>query len=72
MLTLIRRVMHGPLENPANQELPDLSIREVLVLVPVALLILAIGIFPGLLFATMEPSVTALLNQIGPAIVSSR
>ena len=72
MLTLIRRVMHGPLENPDNQELPDLSTREVLVLVPIALLIFAIGIFPGLLFARIEPSVMALLDQIGPAIVSSR
>jgi NADH-quinone oxidoreductase subunit M len=70
MLTLIRRVMHGPLENPANQELADLSTREVLSLAPIALLIFAIGIFPGLLLDRMEPSVMALLNQIGPTIVS--
>ncbi|UCC61771.1 MAG: NADH-quinone oxidoreductase subunit M [Anaerolineae bacterium] len=70
MLTLFRRVMHGPLEDSANRELPDLSTREVLVLVPIALLILAIGILPGLLLARMEPSVTALLNRIGPVIVS--
>jgi NADH-quinone oxidoreductase subunit M len=70
MLTLFRRVMHGPLEDSANRELPDLSTREVLVLVPIALLIFAIGILPGLLFARMEPSVTALLDRIGPVIVS--
>jgi len=70
MLTLIRRVMHGPLEGAANQALSDLSPREVLTLVPIALLILAIGILPGLLFARMEPSVTALLDRIGPVIVS--
>ncbi len=69
MLTLLRRVMHGPLENPANQELTDLSPREVLVLAPVALLILTIGLFPGLLFDRMEPSVRTLLIQIGPAAV---
>jgi NADH-quinone oxidoreductase subunit M len=72
MLTLFRRVMQGPLENPANQELSDLSTREVFVLVPIAILIFAIGVLPGLLFAKIEPSVMALLDQLGPAIVSLR
>jgi NADH-quinone oxidoreductase subunit M len=69
MLTLIRRVMHGPLENPDNQALADLSARELVVLLPIALLILAIGILPNLFFARIEPSVEALLIHIGPAIV---
>jgi NADH-quinone oxidoreductase subunit M len=72
MLTLVRRVMHGPLENPDNQELSDLSTREVLVLVPVTLLIFAIGIFPSLLLARMAPSVADLLDQLGPAVVGLR
>jgi NADH-quinone oxidoreductase subunit M len=72
MLTLVRRVMHGPLEDPANQELLDLSTREVLVLVPIVILIFAIGIFPGLLLDRMEPSVVALLDRIGPAVVGLR
>ena len=72
MLTLVRRVMHGPLEDPANQELLDLSTREVLVLVPIVILIFAIGIFPGLLLDRMEPSIVALLDRIGPAVVGLR
>lgn len=72
MLTLFRRVMHGPLENPANRELSDLSIREVLILVPITLLIFAIGILPGLLLARMGPSAMALLDQMGLAIVGLR
>jgi NADH-quinone oxidoreductase subunit M len=64
MLMLVRRVMHGPLENPANEELSDLSGREVLALAPIALLILVIGILPGLLFDLMEPSVRDLLEQV--------
>ena len=72
MLTLVRRVMHGPLENPDNQELSDLSTREVLVLVPIVILIFAIGIFPGLLLDRMEPSIVALLDRIGPAVVGLR
>ncbi len=69
MLTLIRRVMHGPLDNPENQSLPDLSLRELVVLIPVALLMLFIGLFPSLFFAQMEPSIRDLLIHIGPAIV---
>jgi NADH-quinone oxidoreductase subunit M len=72
MLTLIRRVMHGPLENPANQKLQDLSSREVLIMVPIALLIFAIGIFPSLLLERMEPSVRVLLGQMLPAMTNLR
>ena len=72
MLTLIRHVMHGPLENPANKELQDLSSREVLIMVPIALLIFAIGIFPSLLFERIEPSVRVLLGQMLPAMTTLR
>ncbi len=69
MLTLVRRVMHGPLENPANQELPDLSPREVWTLVPIVVLFFVIGIFPGLLLTRIEPSVIALMEEMGPVVL---
>jgi NADH-quinone oxidoreductase subunit M len=67
MLTMFRRVMHGPLDKPANRELEDLSTREIAVLVPIVVLIFLIGVFPNLFFNKMGASVTALLAQVaGP------
>ena len=67
MLTMFRQVMHGPLDNPANQGLQDLSSREIAVMVPIIILIFLIGIFPNLLLDKMGASVAALLAQVaGP------
>ena len=65
MLTMFRQVMHGPLDKPANQELKDLSAREIAVLVPIVILIFLIGIFPNLFLSKMGTSVAALLAQVG-------
>jgi NADH-quinone oxidoreductase subunit M len=64
MLTMFRRVMHGPLDKPANRELKDLSAREIAVLVPIVILIFLIGIFPNLFFDKMGASVAALLQMV--------
>jgi NADH-quinone oxidoreductase subunit M len=64
MLTMFRRVMHGPLDKPANRELKDLSAREIAVLVPIVILIFLIGIFPNLFLAKMGTSVAALLQMV--------
>ncbi len=63
MLTMFRRVMHGPLDKPVNRQLQDLSAREVIVLVPVVIFIFLIGLFPNLFFDKMRSSVDNLLNQ---------
>ena len=65
MLTMFRRVMHGPLDKPANRELEDLTRREIAVLAPIVVLIFLIGIFPNLFFAKIDASVMALLAQVG-------
>ncbi len=63
MLTMFRRVMHGPLDKPVNRQLQDLSAREILVLVPVVVFIFLIGLFPNLFFDKMQTSVDNLLSQ---------
>ena len=64
MLTMFRRVMHGPLDKPANQELEDLTKREIAVLVPIAILIFLIGVFPNLFFDKVGTSVAALVQMV--------
>jgi NADH-quinone oxidoreductase subunit M len=44
--------------------LQDLTIREIAVLVPIAVLIFLIGVLPNLFFDKMGASVAALLAQV--------
>jgi len=63
LLWMYQRTFFGPLENPANEKLPDLSAREVLVLLPLVVLIVVIGVYPGPFLRVIEPSVrTALMG----------
>ncbi len=64
LLHAFRQVMEGPLENPANFDLPDLNWREVAVLVPLVVLAILIGLFPNIFFDKINPSVTLLLQHL--------
>jgi NADH-quinone oxidoreductase subunit M len=68
MLTMFRRVMHGPLDKPVNRQLQDLSAREIIVLVPVVVFIFLIGLFPNLFFDKMQSSVDNVLSQTSVTI----
>src|SRR5205085_12030641 len=47
MLWMFQKVAEGPLDNPENQRLRDLSPREICVLAPLVALIFVIGVFPN-------------------------
>ncbi len=64
MLWMFRRVMFGPVENEENRRLIDLSLREKAVLVAIAVPIVWIGIQPGPFLRRIEPSVSALLQDV--------
>jgi NADH-quinone oxidoreductase subunit M len=64
MLWMYQRVMFGPLTNPANRDLPDLSKREVLVFVPILAMCFVMGLYPKPFLNRMEPSVLAYLNRM--------
>jgi NADH-quinone oxidoreductase subunit M len=61
--------MHGP-PAPGLQG-PDLTGREVVALVPLVVLIVAIGVYPGPLLATLEDSVSHVTAQVQTVHVSS-
>ncbi|MEI8190684.1 MAG: hypothetical protein WCI75_13310, partial [candidate division NC10 bacterium] len=63
-LWMFQRVMFGPVTEDANRRLPDLTPREVAVLVPVLVLIVWIGIYPQPFLRTTEASVKQLLAQV--------
>jgi NADH-quinone oxidoreductase subunit M len=63
LLTMFQRVMFGPLTNPRNKVLKDLSAREVAVFLPIVVMIFVMGFFPRPFLNAMEPSVARLRSQ---------
>ncbi len=63
LLWAYQRVFHGPAEG-GNAEMPDLKLREGLVLAPLLVLIVAMGVYPKPVLERMEPSVDALVAHI--------
>ena len=66
MLWLYQRTMFGPCDNPKNQTLKDLNLREVLTLAPLVLWAIWIGVYPKPYFRVLEKSVTAIVEKVSP------
>src|SRR5713226_6340913 len=66
LLWLYQRVMFGPVTQFANEELPDLNLREYATLVPLVILAFWIGIYPKPFFAFIEKPVQRIVEQVNP------
>ena len=64
LLYMVQRVLLGPL-NPKWSKLSEISAREVFTLVPLMILILAVGIYPKAILHYMVPTLSALLAKLG-------
>jgi NADH-quinone oxidoreductase subunit M len=62
MLVLYRRVVFGPPLNADAIAMPDVDLREFLILVPIALLVILLGVFPGYIMKRIEPASTHIFN----------
>jgi len=63
MLWMVQRLVLGEPSTEAAKMLPDLSNRELATLVPLATLVLYIGLYPGPLMEMMDASVIHLIQQ---------
>jgi len=63
LLWAYQRVFHGT-PDEANRSLPDLRVREAVVLAPLLGLIVFLGVYPKPVLERMEPSVTALIDHV--------
>ena len=64
MLWMLQRVVLGQPKNLTISQLPDLSIRELATVIPLAVLILGIGLYPSPLMEMMDSSVTHLVQHM--------
>ena len=74
MLWMLQRVALGEPATKAAALLPDLTRRELATVIPLAVLVLWIGLYPGPLMEMMDASVTSLVQQmesIQPAQLSN-
>jgi NADH-quinone oxidoreductase subunit M len=67
LLWSYQRMFFGKLENPANQSVKDLNLREWFVLVPVVVFIVWIGFYPSTFLGKSEASTKHLIQQIQDA-----
>ncbi|HEX7669004.1 MAG TPA: proton-conducting transporter membrane subunit, partial [Polyangiaceae bacterium] len=63
MLHVVQKMFFGPIDNPKNEHLEDVSPREVLALAPLLALVFVIGLFPNIFLSRMTDSVTSVLDN---------
>ena len=64
MLWMLQRVTLGEPTTKAASLLPDLTRRELVTVMPLAVLVLVIGLYPWPLMEMMDASVTSLVQQM--------
>ena len=64
MLWMYQRVFFGKLSNEKNKGLPDLSLREIAVLLPIVIFMFWLGVRPGLILDRIETSVATVLAPL--------
>jgi len=66
LLPALQKIIYTPLTKTENQKLPDLSLREGLVLLPLLVAIVWIGVYPRPFLDRMEPAARRLVETVRP------
>jgi NADH-quinone oxidoreductase subunit M len=64
MLYLFQKMMFGPLSNPRNRDLPDLTVRECAYFAPMIVAALWLGIYPNTFLSDIDPAVTKVVTAL--------
>jgi NADH-quinone oxidoreductase subunit M len=67
MLYLYRRICYGEQVNADAAAMPDLSVRELWLLAPIAAAVLWMGVYPESFLKPMRPDIRALEARLAPA-----
>jgi NADH-quinone oxidoreductase subunit M len=66
MLWLYQRTMLGKVENPANEKLLDMNLREMATIVPLIIMAFWIGLYPAPFFKALDKPVNKLVAKVRP------
>src|SRR3989441_6635044 len=66
LLWALQRVIFNPLDKPENEKLPDLTPRELAVLLPLVACIVWIGVYPKPILDRMEPAARQFIESVRP------
>jgi NADH-quinone oxidoreductase subunit M len=66
MLWLYQRMFFGNIENPKNEKLTDLSMREWVYMAPLVIMSLWIGVYPKAFLGYVEKPVNAIVKHMRP------
>ncbi len=66
ILWMYQRVIFGKVTHAVNEHLPDLSLREIAVLVPVLVFIIWIGIYPGSFLKPTAATAKQIISVVNP------
>ena len=66
MLYLFQKMMFGPLSNPRNRTLKDLTARECAYFAPMIVAALWLGIYPNTFLSDIDPAVQKTVSQLAP------
>ncbi len=72
LLTMVRKVLFGPITHPENERLRDVGAREFAVLASLVVCVFWIGVFPNFFLKKTEASVNATLRAYKARIVEHR
>jgi len=72
MLTMVRKVLFGPITHKVNEDLDDVNFREFFVLGCLVVLVFWIGIYPNFFLEKTEASVKATLDTYKTRMVEHR
>ncbi|WP_169777966.1 NADH-quinone oxidoreductase subunit M [Campylobacter curvus] len=64
MLSLYRRVFFGECKNERNLALKDLNFKELIALVPLCLLVIALGVYPNFLLKPIDISTQNIISKM--------
>ena len=70
MLWLYQRTMFGTVDNPKNENLPDLNLREWATFIPLLILAVWIGLYPKPFIDRLDSSVVRVMLRVNSADVS--
>ena len=66
MLRMLQFLALGEANTKATAGLPDLTQKELVPVIPLAILVLWMGLYPGPLMEMVDSSVTHLVGQMAP------